>query len=421
MAENVEMIRPINLPEAQQLSENDVFILDSETGGVRKIPKNKVYTPVDDTLSESGEAADAKVTGEKIAEVKAETALIQNPVGNKSGELVSFSDGADMPAKSVIVNITPKQSGTGTPSPDNVRPISGWESVSVYDTGVNVWDEEWELGNIDVSSGANVSSTTQIRSKNYIPVRPNTTIYLYGAVGGTFNYRFYKADKSYLRGTYYGANQTLAIPEEAYYMRFVMGASYGTTYNNDISINYPSTDHEYHAYNGTTTTVNLGRTVYGGEAEIVGGSLTDKMGVVDLGTLNWIDHSSGVFWAIINGKAKGVNNIVCSQYETASTAGVGNLQNNQIVGEHSGSAVYIKDTRFTTDTTAFKSAMSGVQLVYELHQPQTYQLTPTEVKTLLGDNNVWADSGDVEITYRKDINIVIDELTNAIVSLGSNV
>ena len=137
MAENIEIIRPINLPEAQQLSENDVFVLDSETGGVRKIPKNKVYTPVDDTLSESGEAADAKVTGEKIDELKGETALIQNPVGNKSGELVSFSDGADMPAISVIAHIEPVQSGTGTPSPDNVRQISGWESVSVYVTGKN--------------------------------------------------------------------------------------------------------------------------------------------------------------------------------------------------------------------------------------------------------------------------------------------
>ena len=143
MAENIEMIRPINLPEAQQLSENDVFILDSERGGVRKIPKNKVYTPVDDTLSESGEAADAKVTGEKIDELKGETALIQNPVGNKSGEIVSFSDGADMPAKSVIVNITPKQSGSGTPSPENVRPISGWESVNVTDAETSLVSSGW--------------------------------------------------------------------------------------------------------------------------------------------------------------------------------------------------------------------------------------------------------------------------------------
>lgn len=89
MAENVEMIRPINLPEAQQLSENDVFILDSETGGVRKIPKNKVYTPVDDTLSESGEAADAKKVGDELADicVGADGKTYQNAGGAVRGQV----------------------------------------------------------------------------------------------------------------------------------------------------------------------------------------------------------------------------------------------------------------------------------------------------------------------------------------------
>ena len=35
-----EMIRPINLPQAQELADNDVFVIDSETGGVRKIPQS---------------------------------------------------------------------------------------------------------------------------------------------------------------------------------------------------------------------------------------------------------------------------------------------------------------------------------------------------------------------------------------------
>ena len=66
-------------------------------------------------------------------------------------------------------------------------------------------------------------------------------------------------------------------------------------------------------------------------------------------------------------------------------------------------------------------ASNPLQVCYELETPQTYTLTPTEVETLVGENHIWADSGDVGITYRKDINIVIDELTNAIVSLGANV
>ena len=51
--------------------------------------------------------------------------------------------------------------------------------------------------------------------------------------------------------------------------------------------------------------------------------------------------------------------------------------------------------------------MSGVQLVYKLATPQTYQLTPTEVKTLLGVNNIFANTGDTEIEYRADPDLYI--------------
>lgn len=431
MAENIEMIRPINLPEAQQLSENDVFILDSETGGVRKIPKNKVYTPVDDTLSESGEAADAKVTGEKIDELKAETGLIQNPVGNKSGELVSFSDGADMPAKSVIVNIEPQQSGSGTPSPSNVRQISGWESVNVYDTGVNVWDEEWEVGAIGSGTGAPILSNNCIRSKNYNNILPSTTYYTHcGSANSKWwvNIAFYDANYNYISNAEWCSNQTFTTPSNAAYFKMWTNGetSYGTTYNNDISINYPSTDTDYHAYNpnSSTTTVNLGRTVYGGTLDVVSGVLTDKMGIVDLGSLSWafIAPNSafpyGYFYANISGKKVGETNIIADSYKTYASM-QGNIDNG-IMGSASNNRIFIVNSAYS-DANAFKTAMSGKYVCYELATPQTYQLTPTEIQTLLGDNNVWADSGDVEITYRRDINIVIDELTNAIVSLGSNV
>ena len=62
-------------------------------------------------------------------------------------------------------------------------------------------------------------------------------------------------------------------------------------------------------------------------------------------------------------------------------------------------------------TAEFKSAMSGVQLCYELATPQTYQLTPTEVTTLLGDNTIWADTGDTTAEYRADTKLYIERLT----------
>lgn len=50
-----------------------------------------------------------------------------------SGAVATFSDGADLPLKSLLVDIEPSQSGTGDPSPSNVRPISGWNTVNIYD------------------------------------------------------------------------------------------------------------------------------------------------------------------------------------------------------------------------------------------------------------------------------------------------
>jgi hypothetical protein len=48
--------------------------------------------------------------------------------------------------------------------------------------------------------------------------------------------------------------------------------------------------------------------------------------------------------------------------------------------------------------------------VYELATPTTFATTPTEVRTLLGTNNVWSDAGDVAVTYRKDPTLAQEEL-----------
>lgn len=63
----------------------------------------------------------------------------------------------------------------------------------------------------------------------------------------------------------------------------------------------------------------------------------------------------------------------------------------------------------TTPTT-------GAQVVYKLATPITYQLTDLEViKLLKGTNNIWADTGDTEATYRADTKLYIDnKITQAI-------
>lgn len=60
---------------------------------------------------------------------------------------------------------------------------------------------------------------------------------------------------------------------------------------------------------------------------------------------------------------------------------------------------------------AFKSYLvqeyangTPVQIVYPLAEPFDIQLTPTQIETIIGNNTIFADTGDIDLTY-KDLDI----------------
>jgi len=148
-------------------------------------------------------------------------------------------------------------------------------------------------------------------------------------------------------------------------------------------------------------------TVYGGTLDVTTGKLTVDRAMVDLGAKNWRPSTAAgrtrFRTSITDIERISSPNIVapmlCSAYktETANNTYTGkqgiSLQQNE-------ADVYVYDAQRESMTTAdFKTAMSGVQLVYKLATPIVYDLAPTEVTTLLGDNTIWADTGDVTVTY----------------------
>lgn len=48
-----------------------------------------------------------------------------------------------------------------------------------------------------------------------------------------------------------------------------------------------------------------------------------------------------------------------------------------------------------------------MQVCYPMATPLYYQLTPQEIKTLLGQNSISADTGSVSVTYRADIGLYV--------------
>lgn len=336
----------------------------------------------------------------------------------ESGPIVEIEASETDKVKSLSVALEP------------IQDLHGYDKPWSGGAGANKWDEEWEVGGIDPATGANVGSS-EIRSKNYIEVLPNTAYYCHvgSSAGQTYNIksRFYDADKNYIgTGGTWKYNGAFTIPSGAQYLRFAMQPEYGTTYNHDIAINYPSSVTTYEPYSNicpisgrtecevyvspTTSetdaevyTTSLGRTVYGGTLEQVGGQLTDSYAMLDLGTLNWA--GSQTLWsAQVSLNHTNGTPAICSQYEDVGNISTSNMTNGQI--QTRSNYVFICDTNYT-DAQTFKTAMSGVQLCYELSTPTTYQLTPTEVALLKGNNNVWSD-GDVTLEYGQDPNVIVN-------------
>lgn len=150
-----------------------------------------------------------------------------------------------------------------------------------------------------------------------------------------------------------------------------------------------------------TYTTDFGTTVYGGTLDVVSGVLTVTKEIVDLGNLSWSKDTTTVSGKTIfrsSLSAKSQFNAICSNYNFVGA--YTNLTDKTCCYIYN-TWIGIEDSTYNESTVGqFKTAMNGVQLVYELATPITIQLTPQEVKSLLGVNNFYHDcNGDTKITY----------------------
>ena len=277
---------------------------------------------------------------------------------------------------------------------------SGLESV-----GFNLWDEEWEVGDIDVNTGQKFAYDSCIRSTNYNPCFSNTEYYITSA-GKSGRLFWYDANKNFINIFEFGSNRLATSPSNACYIRFAMFDSYGTTYNHDICINLsdPNRNGQYEPYKknvlplnfnsfrvkdaqGNISTINglkMAGSVYD---EIVGKKFIQRVGSVDLGTLTWNFYppisggtKDGRMYAtgITNMKLADVNslaNILCPKFITDTALNTYNHSKDKAISLD-GFTVLVYDSDYTSSDqiAAFQAAMSGVYLYYELATPIEYEI-----------------------------------------------
>ena len=112
-------------------------------------------------------------------------------------DIASFSDGASLPMTSLKVGIEPIQEGSGDPSPENVRPISGHTEANVSVVGKNLFDKNTITVKKYLDSQGDIGDSDNWSISDYIGVKGGTAYTLSGVINaGTIAYHcFYDKSK----------------------------------------------------------------------------------------------------------------------------------------------------------------------------------------------------------------------------------
>ncbi|MBR6426150.1 MAG: hypothetical protein IKS29_09365 [Oscillospiraceae bacterium] len=407
-----------------------------------------IGSAVDSWLDEHPEATttvqDGSITAAKLAPAVAENVAavpdLKSAINDKapviidtaSSSIASFPDGADsIPVKDLTVAIEPVQSGSGDPSPSNIRPISGWAGATVTRTGKNLLPSgmvhaAWANG---VFYSHENASSRYLSSSGKIPVVGGET-YTVSLVDDPTNawtlsnVQFF-ADGVFDSDLVTGGQMTFTVPEgiNEIALNGLMATNITNTSDvssTDFQLELGSTATAYEPYQGATYDISFpsaAGTVYGGTLDVTTGVLTVDMAMVDMGALSWVYYPNHLRFGVkINGARYSGTSLgfdgACSIYAVSTANYVRMADKSVVIGcnflGNTDAAMIVQDSAYT-DAAVFKSAVSGQKLVYPLATPVTYQLTPTEVTTLLGTNNIWSDCGDSTVEYRADTKLYIDK------------
>lgn len=405
---------------------------------------------VDDTLSQSGKAADAKVTGDALATKAVIDDTTVGPDAWSSKHIVDMLcppiEEAGNPVQcypvagyplGCKVSWEPTQEGSGTPSPENIRPIKGRDSVSITHTGKNIIPYPYErikkVGDSYTESG--ITYTLLNDGAIHFAGIPKSA---FGMTIARNNLsRFGKLVTS--GKIFYDSNnnQTFIYP-------FKLGEKVSETVYPQIEVGTTATSYEA-PMGHRITTLTLPRTIYGGTVDAVTGEgqETWKLATLD-GTENWETWGvnknnaavTGFYTYSINDYDPNGNKLLCSTMPHKIVDVWGGR--NEGVGYASALdqsrryMIYSVKTDTLSDASdnasavaSFKSylatqyaAGTPVQIAYRLAEPVPFTATGAQpIPALPGVNTLLTDADSVTVTGRADPIKRITDLEDAVASM----
>lgn len=327
----------------------------------------------------------------------------------------------------------PMQEGSGTPSPENIRPIKGRDSVTIERCGENL---------LDISQlkpeGYNLAGSNTLKPNTTYTFKPVSCGGIAFAVFLTDNIVPNQTTKQLnLTGNYIneGSSATFTTPSNAdsYSVMWLAGSKSG------IDQVYPNVQFmlvagttaptTYTPYIGQTNTLTLPETVYGGEVDAVTGD----------GQETWKTLT-------LNGTEKlGDNGIVASRKQQqwalykilepySGTFGISShFDNEKVSMEYPFNFVRVSSTSivfhvasdgpfatidgFKSYLAAQNAAGTPVQVCYKLTEPVPFTATGAQpIPALEGVNTALTDADSATVTGRADPIKRITDLEDAVAS-----
>lgn len=388
--------------------------------------------------------------------IKKRIALNEPHINNASGSIANFYTDMASPMKSLKVNFEAKQSGTGDPSPDNVRPITGVDQINVYRTGKNLCHIVGYSAKTHTTLLANRATQndygTSISTINYTsPDTPlvvtqsshDESIYPNHYNNGFFVVMLDSLSFSKTYNVSFRVTDILSNPLNVTLSNINIGRPDGsetspTTVEGDrliyknISFNKNRThdaqyffirccgmsytmsefmvteateeDQTYEPYTGSIIPCSFSElgTQYGGYVDLVKGTLTktwigitrklsEAYKVVDYDTTLLYDHRF-MFDSYV------VNNWQTQKCSIAPYSW--NLENGKThFYVYSGTISADCNSRAMIYMPPETDPETEFTLALQLQDPITYQLTPQQIKTFRGTNNIYSFDGTVDVKY----------------------
>lgn len=316
------------------------------------------------------------------------------------------------------VSWEPTQEGSGDPSPDNIRPISGRDSVKVERCGENLLNPKKNSYNTYTPYGLTITNlgdnlvhlegTYQENEGSFVILDSNQNL----LAGRGLKITGFTVEGTKQKYSLYGLrtkNETVI----AMSAQFTKGDAIDMTVAVVVSGTTPPT--EYTPYRGDTLALTLPSTVYGGTVDAVTGEGQETWQAKSFnGTENWAlydDGSSAKFFYTADYTVDSEPlDTICSHFSKAA------FTRGTIIRVYT--SVFTDLDAYKDYLTAQYAAGTPVQIAYKLATPTPFTATGAQpIPALPGVNTVLTDADSATVTGRADPIKRITDLEDAVASM----